>query len=92
MNVIDALDAAGPALGSTGVLIVPKWDEGDVRQEWDRNKKDEVEAARKLFVDLKAKGYKAYRLDPKSGAKGDIIKEFDPNAEKIVMAPPFAGG
>lgn len=92
MSVIDALDSAGPSSGKSGVLIIPKWDEGDVRCEWDKKRKDEVEAARKQFVELKAKGYKAYRVDPKNGETGAVIKEFDEQIEKIVMVPPFAGG
>lgn len=84
--------AVGLSEGMTGVLIIPKWDEGDSTVGWNKDKPNEVEAARKQFVDMKAQGYKAYRVDPKSGEKGEVIKEFDPKAEKIVMLPAFAGG
>lgn len=78
--------------GNTGVMIVPKWDEGDTEIKWNKDKSGEVDAAKKHFLDLKAQGYAAYRVDPKNGEKGEKIKEFDAKAEKIVMIPPFAGG
>lgn len=90
MNTIDALDTPIPTDG--GILIVPKYDEGDFRVEWKPEKSEQVESARRQFVELKAKGYKAYRVDPKSNEKGELIKEFDPAASKIVMIAPFAGG
>jgi hypothetical protein len=90
MNTIEAIDT--PTNPGRGVLIVPKWDEGDFRSEWDHKNSDQTEAARKQFIDLKAKGYKAFRIDPKSSEKGEVLKEFDPKAEKIIMVPPFAGG
>jgi hypothetical protein len=90
MNLIDALDA--PAPEGRGLLIIPKWDEGDSRIEWDPEKKEQADAAREHFVKLKAQGYKAYRVDPKNGEKGELLKEFEPKAGKIVMLPAFAGG
>ena len=81
-----------PPSGGTGELLIPRWDEGHAKHEWDKSKPHEVESARKVFADYKAKGYAAYRIDPKSGDKGDVIKEFDPAAERIILTPPFAGG
>lgn len=87
-------DPAGvrPSAGKTGVLVVPSWDTGHAKFEWDQADKADVEAARKHFVELKAKGYLCYRVDPKTGDKGAVVKEFDPGAEKLIMVPPFAGG
>lgn len=65
---------------------------GDVRVMWDRTKKIEVDAMRKLFADLKAKGYAAFTVKDKDGNKGEVIREFDPNAERMIMIPPMAGG
>ncbi len=76
----------------TGVLIVPTWDEGHAEFAWDVKNEIDVAAARKHFVELKAKGYLCYRVDPKSGDKGEVVKEFDPKAEKLIMIPPMAGG
>lgn len=90
MSLSSAFDA--PATQGSGVMIIPRWDEGDFRVEWNKDKESEVTAARDQFVKLKAQGYKCYRVDPKSSERGELIKEFDPKAEKLVMIPAFAGG
>lgn len=76
----------------TGVIIVPRWDEGHAEFRWDKKDKADVDAARKHFIELKSKGYQSFRIDPKTGDKGEILKEFDENAEKIIMVPPLQGG
>jgi hypothetical protein len=65
---------------------------GDVKVMWDRTKKIEVDAMRKLFADLRAKGYAAYTVDDDTGNKGNVVREFDPDAERFIMIPPMAGG
>jgi hypothetical protein len=94
MTAIEAYEAADLALGAgkTGALIIPTFDTGHVKAEWDKKNKAEVDAARETFVAMKSKGYLAFRVDPKSGEKGAQLKEFDPDAERIIMTPPFAGG
>ena len=64
---------------------------GDTKIIWDADQKAEVEAARDTFNKLRKKNYNAYAVK-KDGEKGSIITEFDPAAEKIIMAPPMAGG
>lgn len=64
---------------------------GDTRIIWDPQKADEVSAARKLFDELKGKRYLAYKVK-KDGSKGEVIREFDPEAERIILAPPMTGG
>ena len=64
---------------------------GDTRIEWDAERPGEVEAARELFDKMKNKGYLAYTLD-RSGTRGDVIRRFDPNAERIIMSPQTVGG
>lgn len=67
-------------------------DKGDVKAEWDSDVATEVEAARATFNKLVTeKKYAAFKLKG-SGAKGEQIRAFDPEAEKIVMIPPMAGG
>ena len=66
--------------------------EGDTKIIWDSNNDDEVEAARKTFDGLKKKGFMAYKAIGKDGRKGDIIKDFDPEAERIIMVPRMVGG
>lgn len=65
--------------------------EGDTKLIWDTDNEDEVSAAQEMFDKLKKKGYLAYKTD-KKGEKGEVIKKFDANAERIIMSPPIAGG
>ena len=64
---------------------------GDTNILWDPSRKAELKAAKKIFDDLKKEGYIAYAVE-KDGKKGEIIREFDPEAGKLIMAPPMAGG
>ena len=65
--------------------------EGDLKVIWDSDNEDEVEAAREQFETLTGKGYLAFRVK-KDGKKGVQTKKFDPDAEKLILAPPIAGG
>lgn len=64
---------------------------GDTKIIWDSAQEAEVDAARATFDDLKRKGYLAYTVN-KKGDKGEVIKKFDPDAEKIIMSPALVGG
>ena len=64
---------------------------GDTKIEWDIDNKDEVEIAKKSFLEYKKKGFKAFRITP-SGKQDGEIKEFDPGAEKILLIPAMEGG
>lgn len=65
--------------------------EGDTKLMWDSNRPAEVESAKRTFDDLKKKKYKAFKVK-KNGEPGEMIDEFDEDAEKIIMAPPIQGG
>lgn len=65
---------------------------GDQRVMWDRTVKDEVDAAQATFDALRKKGYLAYRAEGKKGEQGELIRSFDPAAERIIMVKPSAGG
>jgi hypothetical protein len=65
---------------------------GDTKVIWDRNNEAEVEAARATFDSLRKKGYMAYSVKGKNGDKGEVIREFDPAAERLILAPPLVGG
>jgi hypothetical protein len=65
---------------------------GDSKHVWDADNEIEVEAMRKLFADYKAKGYAAYAVEGKEGTKGKLIREFDPELERIIFAPQMRGG
>lgn len=64
---------------------------GDSRMQWNSKNTDEVEAARSRFEHLKKKGYLAYKVN-KQGDRGEVLDEFDPNAERIIMAGRMVGG
>lgn len=64
---------------------------GDTRIEWNPNVPAEVEMARQAFEAAQAKRYLTYRTT-RSGARGEQIREFDPNAERIVCSPQTVGG
>jgi hypothetical protein len=66
---------------------------GDLRKIWNAANADEVEDARRSFEHLvKGKKYLAFRVNPEDNSKGDQIREFDPDAGKMILVPPVAGG
>jgi hypothetical protein len=66
---------------------------GDQRVMWDSGNKDEVEAARRTFDDLVGnKKYLAYRAEGKKGEKGEQLRKFDPEAERIILVKQHVGG
>lgn len=64
---------------------------GDTKIIWDPEKTEEVAHARETFDKLRKKGYAAYSVN-KKGDKGEVIREFDPDAEKMILAPQMVGG
>jgi hypothetical protein len=64
---------------------------GDTKILWDRNNADEVAAARAQFDALRRKSFLAFSVR-RNGERGEQINEFDPEAEKIILAPQIRGG
>lgn len=64
---------------------------GDTKLIWNSDKPAEVDNARRTFDDLKKKGYLAYSVN-REGDKGEVLKKFDPHAERIIMSAPVVGG
>lgn len=93
MNVGAVLEEerqAKPDLTGVGIVLSHQ---GDSRFMWSKHNPDEVAAAKKQFNDLKKKGHIAYRVDGDNGnARGEVIREFDPDAEALIMAPAPVGG
>lgn len=88
----DGNDAPVPVPGKVHYICVLDHT-GDTRQQWDPNKPDEVEAARATFDKMRKKGYAAYKVDKdKPTEKGEVIRDFDPQAGMMILAPPMAGG
>lgn len=66
--------------------------EGDTKVLWDPNNTDEVDNARATF-DRMVGGKKYLAFAVKSdGDKGNQLREFDPQAGKIILVPPMVGG
>lgn len=65
---------------------------GDSKLIWNPDNADERTAAKAMFDSLKAKGHLAYKVEGKEGEKGEVLKEFDPYAGRIIMAPRMVGG
>lgn len=64
---------------------------GDLKVVWEADNADEVQLARDQFEAAKRKGMVAYRVD-KKGKKAEVVREFDKDAEALIMAPPLVGG
>lgn len=64
---------------------------GDTKVMWDSDNRDETEAAKSHFAAMKLKGFSAYRVK-KDGSQGEVMKDFDPSAEAIILAPMLKGG
>lgn len=64
---------------------------GDSKTIWDSENEDEVSVARDTFNKLRKKGYAAFRVGS-GGKKAEKMDEFDPEAGKMIMVPPLAGG
>jgi len=66
-------------------------EEGDVRVEWDPDKKDEMKQAERTFEEMTKKGYHAFEMC-EDGNKGEQMDKFDKQAKRILLVPPMAGG
>jgi len=64
---------------------------GDTRIEWNPSDKDEVEMARKAFKAAQDKKMLIYKTR-RDGSRGEQMREFDPNAERIVATRQTVGG
>ena len=64
---------------------------GDQRVMWNTGVQDEIDAAKETFNRLRGKGYAAYTVDD-DGESGEVIRQFDPMAGRIIMTRPNAGG
>lgn len=64
---------------------------GHSKKTWDAHNPDEVADARRSFTELRGKGFLAYKVK-KDGSQGEMVTEFDPDAESIIMSPPPRGG
>ena len=66
-------------------------EEGDERIVWDKDNGREAKEAKRKFLELLKKGYTAFSVDVDS-QKNRKIKEFDVDAEEILMVPETVKG
>lgn len=85
-------EVLGSDLGPNQSVMAVVNETGDKKTIWDRTDAVEVEAARKEFDHFKSKGYMAYKVKDKDGKRGEVMQAFDPDAERIIFAPPMRGG
>lgn len=64
---------------------------GDLHVSWNVDNEEEVSTAKEMFSKKIKEGWSAFR-EKLSGTKGDRIKEFDPDAQRIILVPPITGG
>jgi hypothetical protein len=66
-------------------------EKGDERLVWDKDNGREAKQAKRKFLELLAEGYTAFSVDHVS-EKNRKIKEFDIDAEEILMVPEIVKG
>lgn len=64
---------------------------GDTKLMWDSENDMEVTAVKNTFDTLIGKGFTAFKVK-KNGEAGDKVTEFNPDAEKLILIAPMAGG
>ena len=65
--------------------------EGDLKLEWNSDNDTETDLAKKAFEKAKKDGMLIYKMK-KDGSQGTQIKDWDPNAERIIATPALIGG
>lgn len=65
--------------------------DGHTRTTWDASSPEEVENARRIFNELMQRGYRAFRMDERSGG-GAQKSAFDPKDKETLLVPPIRGG
>ena len=64
--------------------------EGDRLMEYDPAVKEEVLGARTAFEEALKQGHTGFDVGP--AGKTRVVRKFSPDIERIVTAPPIAGG
>lgn len=91
LEILEGMDQ--PCLGySTFRILHQKF--GDKRITWRGNVLQEINAAKKLFVELIKSGLTPYRVGTAGKPSSSVMQEFDPTAEEVVFLPKqmVAGG
>ncbi len=64
---------------------------GDLKMNWNSENEKETSAVKDVFEKKIKEGWSAF-IESKYGEKGERIREFDPDARRIVLVPPISGG
>jgi hypothetical protein len=76
--------------GKRAMAVMGK--EGDTKYIWDADVPAEVEGARRHFEFMtKEKKYAAFKLVGSDG-RGEQIRAFNPEDERVIFVPPMQGG
>ena len=85
-----AANPSGDYKGGTLSVLRILDQNGDTALEWDVADDLSVEEVREKFDELVSAGHLAYRID--SPTSGEVIRNFDPTAEEIIVTAPLVGG
>ena len=64
---------------------------GDTEFKWDPRTGEGLRGARRVFEEKRRRGYLAFVEGP-HGEGSNLIQNFDPHAESIILAPRLVGG
>jgi len=64
---------------------------GDSRVQWNPDNPAEVAKAEARFNELTKAGYLAYSVN-KKGDRGEVMKTFNPKAERVILHSAMIGG
>lgn len=82
-------EAAAPPRAGAMKVMDPT---GHTEITWDADVPAEVAVAKAAFKELtEQKGYQAFRVG-RNGRQDERMREFDPEAEKVLMIPQLKGG
>ena len=87
---MSVMEETRPATTPTGIMNVPD-KTGHTKISWNKNTPAEVEMARSAYDNAIGKGYQAFSVRT-DGTQGTRLREFDPNAQEIMMVPRLQGG
>lgn len=71
---------------SYDVIRIVNQKDGDKRLVWDSTNLNEIRDAKEMFDQLIAEGFVPYCVDPSGKKTPQIMTEFDPVAEEVIMS------
>lgn len=68
---------------------------GDMNISWDKNDPRDVALAKNAWDHAHSRDggrMIGYRVVGEDGKRGEVVREFDPNAERLILVPQIQGG